>query len=454
MKLDFSDFPFSSAAYSARPMTFCEPGVGRCLSALADLAAIETGPRRAREAWRQAQLRNVFAHAARRSPFWRARLGALGEARLEDAPILTRADLREQVAREGALLGPADRIGVTERATSGSTGEPVRFFVSEMNANYNVMRSIAQYFLEGRDLTLNRALVDYASAAQKADVTVERSGSWLGALAAFVAGGSARTIAARPGATAALWRELKREPIGYLVAAPGHMAALIAEVGAAALREAGAAMWLAYGERVDAALREELAAAGIATRANYSCEEVGPIGAECERHPGRYHVATSNVIVEVEAEDEIRLGEARVGRALLTALHSYATPIIRYDVGDLAALEDRCPCGHDGPTLSNVVGRSKGLLKHPDGRLSPFFVWAHEMTAIAPFDEFRIRQTAPGKLVVEIGGRESLSGAETASFMGLIASRASGGFDIEVRAVAAIDWGESVKRLGFHNELL
>jgi phenylacetate-coenzyme A ligase PaaK-like adenylate-forming protein len=178
------------------------------------------------------------------------------------------------------------------------------------------------------------------------------------------------------------------------------------------------------------------------------------IGCECERHPGRYHVATSNVIVEVEAKDEILLGEARVGRALLTALHSYATPIIRYDVGDLATLEDRCPCGHDGPTLSNVVGRSKGLLKHPDGHLSPFFVWAHEMTAIAPFDEFRIRQTAPGKLVVEIGGRESLSAAETASFMGLIASRASDGFDVEVRAVAAIDWGESVKRLGFHNELL
>jgi hypothetical protein len=56
--------------------------------------------------------------------------------------------------------------------------------------------------------------------------------------------------------------------------------------------------------------------------------------------------------------------------------------------------------------------------------------------------------------VVEIGGRESLSAEETAAFIRLMRSHAGDDFDVEVRAVAAIDWGESVKRLGFHNELL
>ena len=139
---------------------------------------------------------------------------------------------------------------------------------------------------------------------------------------------------------------------------------------------------------------------------------------------------------------------------LLTHLHSYATPFIRYRIGDLASLADRCPCGHDGPTLANVVGRSKGLLKHPSGRLTPFYVPGGEMMAIAAFDEYRIRQTAPSTLVVEIGGGGALSEAERAAFVELVTAQAGEGFEVVVRAVEQIDWGENAKRLGFHNELL
>ncbi len=457
MRFDFSDFPFSGKAFSAKPMTFCEPDVTRFLSAIVELAALETGNRKAREHWQTLQLRNLFAHAANRSPIWRRRIGAqggLGGPRLSRLPILSRRELREQVAGEGSLLKPSDRISVSDHSTSGSSGVPVRFFVSEMNSNYNAMRSIAQYFLEGRDLTLNRVRLIYSRTPQKHGFSVDRTGSWLGILAPFVKGGADKTIAVRGPDRKLLWRELAREPIGYLAASPGQIETLLQHVSPEELKQAGTAMLVVHGEQLDAAIAAEFAEVGIPTRNTYSCEEVGPLAAECARHPGRYHVATSNLIVEVDPEDEIRLGEARAGKVLLTHLHSYATPFIRYDVGDVARLEDRCPCGHDGPTLSNIVGRSKGLLKQPNGRLTHIVVRASEMTAIAPFDEFRVRQTAEAKLVVEIGGRESLSAAETAAFIRLMKSHAGDGFDIEVRAVAAIDWGESVKRLGFHNELL
>lgn len=457
MKFDFSDFSFSERAFSGKPMTFCAPELTRYLSAVMEIAAIETGSRAAREHWQAAQLRNLLAHATNRSPFWRRRIGAragLGDVKLARLPILSRRELREQVETEGALLKESDRMAAARHSSSGSSGVPVSFYVSEMNSNYNFMRSAAQYFIEGRDLSLNRTRLKIAGAPRKDGFAVERGGSWLGILGPLVKGGVDKTISIRQPDPHALWRELRRDPIGYFVTPAREIETLLQHVAPEDFKQAGAAMLIVIAEQLDAKIQQRFAAVGIPTRNGYTCEEVGLIGSGCERHYGRYHVATSNVVVEVAKDDEFQVGEARVGRVLLTHLHSYATPLIRYDVGDVATLEDRCPCGHDGPTLSNVVGRSKGLIKQPDGSFTQFHLRGREMLDIAPLDEFRIRQTAEAKLVVEIGGRESLTPEETAGFVRLMKAHVGDAFDVEVKAVAAVDWGASVKRLGFRNELL
>ena len=59
-----------------------------------------------------------------------------------------------------------------------------------------------------------------------------------------------------------------------------------------------------------------------------------------------------------------------LGNILVTHLHAYATPFIRYEIGDLGVLSPRCKCGHDGPVLSHLVGRGKSLVKHGDGHLT------------------------------------------------------------------------------------
>jgi len=454
MRFDFSSFPFKERAFSDKPMTFGQPEVGRFFSAIFDLAAVETGPRATRQVWQEAQLRNLLRHAANRSPFWRGRIGAGSGASLDRLPILRRADVRAQVEGEGALLGAADRIAVKRHATSGSSGAPVRFFVSEMNGNYNVIRSIAQYLIEGRDLTLNRAMVDYARRPIEGGLSVEREASWLGALGPFVDGGRGRRLQFFRPNMAQVWAELCKEPIGYLSISPSALEAVLQHAGPDDFKRAGAAMLILVAEPLDLEIRRRFAELGVPARETYSCEEVGPIGFECERCIGHFHVATSNVIVETVDEENLAIDGAPVGAVLLTHLHSYATPFIRYDVGDLATLAERCPCGHDGPTLSNIRGRTKGLLKHPDGRLLRFHLWAGDLAAIVALDEFRIRQTGPATLVVEIGGRASLTSDETAAIVAMIRSHAGDGFAVDVRTVDKIDWGPSRKRLGFHNEIL
>ena len=81
-------------------------------------------------------------------------------------------------------------------------------------------------------------------------------------------------------------------------------------------------------------------------------------------------------------------------------------------------------------------------------------VKATALAKVADFSEYRIRQTGINTVVVEIGGRESLSSDETDALIKLIKVHAGDEFDIQVKTVTHIDWGSNTKRLGFHNELL
>ena len=142
-----------------------------------------------------------------------------------------------------------------------------------------------------------------------------------------------------------------------------------------------------------------------------------------------------------------------VGKVLVTHLHSYATPFIRYDLGDLACLCAKCPCGHDGPTIYNLEGRESAVIKRRDGRLSPFFIRSKELQALADFAEYRMRQTALDKIVIEFGGCSELKANEVAVVKSLLKQRAGPEFEIEVKACEQINWGQSRKRLGFRCEV-
>jgi phenylacetate-coenzyme A ligase PaaK-like adenylate-forming protein len=181
---------------------------------------------------------------------------------------------------------------------------------------------------------------------------------------------------------------------------------------------------------------------------------VGLIGSECPNSPGNYHIATSNVLVEVLEDEGFEIGGVKLGRVLVTHLHSYATPFIRYDLGDLASLADCCLCGHDGPILYNIHGRTKSLLKHRDGRISPFHVRNNELLAIAECKEFRMRQTDLQTIVVELGGIQELSQTQHELLTDLIRMHAGSEFMVLIKTVRSLDWGKSRKRLGFYNEVL
>jgi len=456
MSLNFSTLPFKNRAFSEKPMTFIDPEPRNYLSAIIDLIAIEMGHRRAREHWQNKQLQNLLQHAIQTSAFWRKRIGTkrIKDIHLSDLPILARGELVEQVEMEGSLLPQGGVTHITKHSTSGSSGTPAQFFVSSKNSHYNNIRSIAQYFMDGRDLTLNVTRFKSAPNRIKNGFSVEKTDSWLGPLSVLFKAGNAKNILHLNPNRDLLFRELAKDPIGYLIVQPRLVETLFYDSDVSFLSENGTKMFIPISEEAEKGLRDKFAAAKIPVRANYSSEEVGCIGVECKDCPGIFHVAQSNVIVEIDKSDSVLVGSNRLGRVLVTHLHSYATPFVRYDVGDLATLSEECGCGHNGPVLSNIQGRKKRLLKRADGSVAPFLMKAENILKIVRCDEYRIRQTGLNVIEVEIGGLNELTADQMASLKSVFKEHAGDEFQIRINAVRNINWGSDIKRLGFRSELL
>lgn len=100
----------------------------------------------------------------------------------------------------------------------------------------------------------------------------------------------------------------------------------------------------------------------------YSSFENYEMAMECEEHSG-LHVAAEDMIVEVVDDSGRPAQPGEVGRVLVTSLHEYGMPLIRYDTADEASwLESSCACGRSLPRLSPIIGRVCDIIYTPSGK--------------------------------------------------------------------------------------
>lgn len=98
----------------------------------------------------------------------------------------------------------------------------------------------------------------------------------------------------------------------------------------------------------------------------YGCREVSVIASECEYHRGM-HVSAETFLVEIVPSATI---PKPAGRVVITDLLNFSMPLIRYEIGDVAAWADSqpCPCGRQLPLLTEVQGRTTEFLLQGKGR--------------------------------------------------------------------------------------
>jgi phenylacetate-CoA ligase len=141
---------------------------------------------------------------------------------------------------------------------------------------------------------------------------------------------------------------------------------------------------------------------GCETFSHYDSFEVHPIANECPEHAG-CHIAAENVIVEVVDGKGKPVPTGREGRILVTNLHNYAMPFIRYDMGDIGALSDKaCPCGRGLPLLAKVTGRTTDYMRTKSGGFIPGMAVPWSFFATLGVEQFQIVQETRGEMIVKL----------------------------------------------------
>lgn len=133
----------------------------------------------------------------------------------------------------------------------------------------------------------------------------------------------------------------------------------------------------------------------------YGCGEVGSIAHECEH--GTLHTMADNLIVEIDKKPP----ERDFGEIVVTDLFNFATPLIRYRIGDYSSRKDlQCPCGRTLPAIGEIRGRAYDLIHLKDGQIlhpeALMYILESVQQRTGAFRQFQVVQESLDQFTVRV----------------------------------------------------
>jgi len=140
----------------------------------------------------------------------------------------------------------------------------------------------------------------------------------------------------------------------------------------------------------------------------YGCREFMLIATQCEQRNG-LHISADNLFVEILKDDRSdKHGE--IGEVVVTDLHNYGMPFIRYRNGDLAVnSESQCSCGRGLPLISDVEGRVTDMIVTTDGKIVTGLFFPHLMKEFKEVEHFQAIQESKEKILLRIVQKTRIS---------------------------------------------
>jgi phenylacetate-CoA ligase len=316
----------------------------------------------------------------RRNPFyarWAGEQLSCGPlSRLEDLsrlPVMTKQVITENFEE---IFRDAETYSLD--STSGSTGRNFRFY-------HTRLARLAQTAA----VRLGYAFIDrnyYQDS--KCFLWGVSPGSWRAQVRQSVQGCllHSRTLAAYgmdDARALAYLEQLRSQKPAVLVAYPSYLVRL-ARVGAAmGVPPPDLGAIVVSGEQLFAEHRQGIQDYfGVPVHARYGSREFGCIAHECSAGR-RMHIIPDRFIIERSPQ----------GSLLVTDLDNFATPFIRYDIGDGGRVEwSPCACGRDLPTLTEIQGRFNDCLRTRSGKILPGQFWTTISRKVGGIKEFQVVQ--------------------------------------------------------------
>lgn len=360
------------------------PDAASVLDVFRQFERFATSPRAAQERIQAGQLRSLLMHAHAHSPFWRDRLDAAGiePAKVADISVLTRlpalrrSEIQAQFEAMRARLPGWNDDDITLHKTSGSTALPV--MMEKLRVLYaTVYQAVMLMDHRWHQRDASRLLGSFTHKVKDTD-----TGRWGQPMQWYETVGRAFGRSTNTRSIAELYRILQDKRPAYLNTGP----TLLRGLAEAARDIPGPAprieQFITSTERVDQNLRRQVREVfGARITDRYSSEECGWMALQCPKHD-HYHVASMSCVLEVVDDDGRPCAVGQPGRVLVTTLHSYAMPLLRYEVGDMAVRGPDCDCGVTLPVLAEILGRTRELITLPNGERR--MVWLNFGTRFAP----------------------------------------------------------------------
>jgi phenylacetate-CoA ligase len=330
---------------------------------------------------------------------------------LQSLPPLQRTDLQETVADVACHPAPPHHGALHLLQTSGSSGEPVQVKVTDaalLIRNAVMLRSFLWHLpdFDGRLAIISAKL-------GKDDP--ERLGSqWNGWDNTFfplyqtgdAVGMNVQTDIERQLA----WLDQTQPSV--LITYPSNLQQLLLHAKVRDWRPQRLKHIRLNGETVlEDVLQQARQAWGVSVSSLYSSEEAGPMAVQCPKGTG-LHMMAESVILEVVRADGSPCQPGELGRVLVTDLHNFATPLIRYEIKDMAVLGTPCSCGCHLPVLASVQGRYRNMLMLPDGRRYWPRLGLRRFGKLAPIKQFQVLQQSLALLQVKVLVTRALSASE------------------------------------------
>ncbi len=319
------------------------------------------------------QLEPLLAHAARTVPFYRDRLAAVAELAPGELtpeiwrrlPLLSRSAVQDAGPALISQRLPKDHAPTKDMRTSGSTGRPITVKSSAVTALFYRAINLRYHLWHDRNFSATAAGIRHLRGRMADAVAAGKPGRW-------VYGHPSGPIfffdITRPVGEQLEWL-VRRDPV-YLLTFPTNLAALVRRSEDTGARPAKLREVATMGEVLDPAVRAACERVwGAPIHDAYSAQETGMIALQCPEHP-HYHVQAESVLVEVLGEDDTPCGRGECGRLVITPLNNFATPLIRYEIGDYAEVGEPCPCGRGLPVLKRILGRVRNMITLPSGEQS------------------------------------------------------------------------------------
>jgi phenylacetate-CoA ligase len=141
---------------------------------------------------------------------------------------------------------------------------------------------------------------------------------------------------------------------------------------------------------------------GTEPYSKYSSFEAFDIACECGAHEG-LHIAAEDILLEVVDDAGTLLPPGTEGRIVVTNLHNYGMPFIRYDLGDSGSLmTGTCSCKRTLPRLGSLVGRKNRFLVTRSGaRVFPGTLFLDQLAGLG-MRQYQIVQETVDEVVMRL----------------------------------------------------